>query len=92
VVEVNWTWQDEPTLYADYEGGSVARAFRSKKAAEAECERLNRERQLQSEHQGFSYFTKRTRGDGQGVAGSMGETEFFEVVQIDLPDEPEGKA
>ena len=23
VVEVNWTWQDEQTLYADYEGGRV---------------------------------------------------------------------
>jgi hypothetical protein len=88
VIELNWTWHDEPTLYADYEGGNVIRAFRSKRAAEAECERLNRERQHQNEHQGFSYFTRSTRGTGaDDQSRGMADTVFFEVVEIELGED-----
>ncbi|MBY0456066.1 MAG: hypothetical protein K2V38_01880, partial [Gemmataceae bacterium] len=85
VVELNWKWEDEPTLEADYEGGNMVKAFRSRAAAEAECERLNRERQAQEEHKGYSSFTRYTRVGEKG-APSLGiaETIFFEVVEIDL--------
>lgn len=87
VVEVNWTWHDMPTLFADHEGGNVMRAYRSKANADAECARMNRERQQQSEHAGYSSFTREWRGDGtdQRQTG-MEETQFFEVVEIELGD------
>jgi hypothetical protein len=88
IQEVNWRWEDEPTLYADYEGGHVVRAFRSKAAAEAECDRLNEERQSQDDHNGFEYFTRGTRIDDDGEGGThISETEFFEVVEVWLEDE-----
>jgi len=85
IQELNWRWEDEPTLYADYEGGKIVRAFRSKAAAEAECERLNAERQSQDDHEGFESFTRCTRIDGgDGDYTDIAETEFFEVVEIEL--------
>lgn len=81
IQELNWRWEDEPTLYADYEGGKVVRAFRSKKAAEAECARLNAERQSQDDHDGFESFSRGSRIDG-GPDTDISETVFFEVVEI----------
>ncbi|MCI0701767.1 MAG: hypothetical protein L0241_11845 [Planctomycetia bacterium] len=88
VTEVNWTWHDEPTLEADYEGGNMVRAYRSKTAAEAECDRLNRERQAQPEHNGYSSFTRESRRDGADQMGlDISQTVFFEVVEIELGDD-----
>jgi hypothetical protein len=87
IQELNWRWEDDPTLYADYEGGKMVRAFRSKAAAEQECDRLNRERQAQPDHDGFSSFTRETRKGGAAEAGlDISETIFFEVVEVELGD------
>lgn len=87
IQELNWRWEDEPTLYADYEGGNMVRAFRSKVAADAECDRLNKERQAQADHEGFESFTRSSRIDGRGAPDlDIKETIFFEVVEIDLED------
>ena len=87
IVELNWLWEDEPTLEADYEGGNVVRAYRSKSTAGAECDRLNRERQAQGTHRGYSSFTRRTRGDGSDdVSRPITEAVFFEVVEIELEE------
>ena len=37
VVEINWTWNDDPVLNADSEGGNVLKAYRRRESAEAEC-------------------------------------------------------
>jgi hypothetical protein len=87
VVEVNWTWHDMATVFADHEGGNVVRAYRSKANADAECARLNRERQQQPRHAGYSSFTREWRGDGSDSRQTnMEETQFFEVVEIELGD------
>jgi hypothetical protein len=88
IQELHWAWHDEPTLIADYEGGLVVRAFRSRAAAEAECERLNRECQAQAEHNGFSSFTRSSRiGTPDAPYLDISETIFFEVVEVDLGDD-----
>lgn len=88
IQELNWRWEDEPTLYADYEGGKMVRAFRSKAAAEKECARLNKERQVQADHEGFESFTRCSRIDGRGAPDlDISETIFFEVVEIALGDD-----
>ena len=85
IQELNWLWEDEPTLQADYEGGNVVRAFRSKAAAKKECDRLNRERRAQADHNGYSSFTRRTRaGEARAGALEISETVFFEVVEVEL--------
>ena len=85
VVELNWLWEDEPTLDADYEGGNMVRAFRSKANAEAECGRLNRERQAQERHRGYSHFTRSSRAGEEGAEPrDIADTVFFEVVEIEL--------
>jgi len=87
IQELNWRWEDEPTLYADYEGGNMVRAFRSRAAADAECDRLNKERQAQADHEGFSSFTRCSRiGEREGTDLAISETIFFEVVEIELED------
>jgi hypothetical protein len=85
IQELNWRWEDEPTLYADYEGGMMVRAFRSKAAAEKECARLNKERQAQDDHDGFSSFTRCSRAGQRDAPGlDITETICFEVVEIDV--------
>lgn len=86
IVELNWQWEDEPTLQADYEGGNTVRAFRSRERAEAECERLNRERQAQADHLGYQWFTRSTRIDS-GDTTEIAETAFFEVAEVELGDD-----
>ncbi|AWM39730.1 hypothetical protein GobsT_19110 [Gemmata obscuriglobus] len=88
IVELHWKWEDESTLEADYEGGLAVRAFRSRERAEAECARLNLERQSRPDHNGYSSFTRSTRygGETEGPRG-MADTLFFEVVEIDLGDD-----
>jgi hypothetical protein len=87
VVEINWTWNDEPAIDADYEGGNVVRAFRSRANAEAECERLNQERRRQNAHQGYSYFDMNGRRGHAREQYSINEGIFFEVVAIELEGE-----
>lgn len=85
IVELNWLWEDEPTLQADYEGGNAVRAFRSRANAEAECDRLNRERQAQERHNSYSFFTRSTRaGSPDTYSLDISKTIFFEVVEIEL--------
>lgn len=88
ILELHWKWEDEPTLWADYEGGRAVRAFRTEDKAEAECARLNRERQAQADHNGYSSFTRNTRA-GEADAGSLPitETVFFEVIEIEVGDD-----
>jgi hypothetical protein len=89
VLEINWTWNDEPYLDADYEGGNAVRAFRSRAKAEAECYRLNRERQQQQQHAGYDHFRLPPRPgyDPEPYTRPIAETVFFEVVEIELGDE-----
>jgi hypothetical protein len=89
VMEINWSWHDEAWLDADPEGGNPVRAYRSRERAEAECARLNRERQEGGEHLGYSLFNANSRvtDTGGDWATSIRETVFFEVVEIDVGGE-----
>jgi hypothetical protein len=92
VSEINWTWNDEPHLDADTEGGKAVRAFRNRELALAECDRLNDERRQQSEYQGYFTFDYRYR-EGKGPSGDGPRLDiraavFFEVVELEVGDEP----
>jgi hypothetical protein len=89
IVDLHWRWCDEPTVVADYEGGQVVKAFRTKAAAEEECARLNRKRQAQGDHDGFESFTRAYRiGEKKSAPDlDISETIFFEVVEIEVEDE-----
>jgi hypothetical protein len=86
VIELNWTWHDEPRLYADHEGGNIIEAYRSRSRAEAACNRLNAERQRQREHLGFHFFRSEGRVNPQND-GDISQTVFFEVVEITVEGE-----
>jgi len=85
VVEVTWTWNDEPWLDADPEGGRPAKAFRDRARAEAYCEQLNRERRAANDP-GFKTFNYEDRvghrGSGDAVY-DLEEARFYEVIEID---------
>lgn len=89
IQELHWRWEDEPTLFADYEGGKVVRAYLSKAAAEAECARLNEERQAQDDFEGFEYFSRSTRRDDGEADTGIANTVFFEVVEVQLEGDAE---
>lgn len=88
VVEINWTWNDESTLNADAEGGNTVRAYRRRASADAECARLNNERQAQGEHDGYSSFESESRANGHEPR-HISETVFFEVVELDAGEDGE---
>src|SRR5438067_2364921 len=76
------TVRTEPVaLFATFDEAEADR----RRGEEQECERLNRERQSQPEHGGFSYFTRSTRAGGPDEGSlDISETVFFEVVEIDM--------
>ena len=85
VQELNWSWNDQSALDADPEGGNFVAVYRDRAKAEARCAELNAARQSQDEHIGYTEFNT----DGRAGATPphwrpIGETLFFEVVEVDL--------
>ena len=56
VQELNWSWNDQPALDADPEGGKFVAVYRSRSKAEARCAELNAARRAQPEHNGYTEF------------------------------------
>ena len=85
VQELNWSWNDQPTLDADGEGGNFVAVYRGRARAEARCAELNAARQALPEYEGYAEFSV---ADRRGAAGPydtpIAETTFYEVVEIDL--------
>jgi hypothetical protein len=92
VVEINWTWNDNPFLDADAEGGTLIRAFRSRAKAETECERLNAERRALPQFQEYRTFDYQHRegkiwdAEGDWTQSDISEAVFFEVVEIETEE------
>ena len=89
VMELNWRWNSQPWLEADAdadaEGGKPVRAFRSRKKADARCEQLNRDRRADGNYQSWMRFSIENRtGRKSDVVRPVAETDFFEVVEVDL--------
>lgn len=87
VVEINWTWNDQPYLDADSEGGTAVAAYRDRTKAEARCAALNAERRGERDHQGYTYFSNEGR-DAEWSVLPITEATFFEVVEIDQGASP----
>lgn len=89
IVELNWTWNDNPCLDADAEGGKPLSAFRSRENAEWYCEELNRERrgdtEFRSRFDAYAYLDRRG-GEYRRVPGETAD--FYEVIEIDLEETP----
>ena len=85
VMELNWSWNDEPWLQADAEGGKCLTVYRNRWRANAECDRLNRERQSLGEYRGYSRFSTNDRTGRRSITHQgIDEVIFYEVVEIDL--------
>ncbi len=85
VQELNWSWNDQSALDADPEGGNFVAVYRDRAKADARCAELNAARQSQDSHKGYDEFNT----DGRAGAAEphwrpIGETLFFEVVEVDL--------
>lgn len=85
VQELNWNWNDQSALDADPEGGAFVAVYRDRAKAVVRCAELNAARQSQYEHIGYTEFNT----DGRAGATAphwrlIGETVFFEVVEVDL--------
>jgi hypothetical protein len=83
VLEINWTWNDQPWLDADAEGGSPLKAFSSRAKAEAHCEQLNRQRRAEQDPSDYDRFCYEGRL-GEFVTRPTEEASFYEVVEIDV--------
>jgi len=85
VQELNWSWNDNSSLDADPEGGNFVAVYRSRAKADARCAELNADRQSQEDYRGYTEFdTDRRIGAAEPHWRPIGETVFFEVVEVDL--------
>lgn len=85
VVEVTWTWNDEPWLDADPEGGRPQKAFRDRAKAEAYCEQLNRQKRAENDL-GFESFNYEGRAGHRGAGETVypiEEAAFYEVIEVE---------
>lgn len=88
VVGINWTWNDESWLDADPEGGHAVQAFRTRAAADAKCEALNRDYQAGNHPFGYDDFSLRDRaGYDPERYGPTEQTTFYEVVEVEVGGE-----
>src|SRR5262245_24290515 len=88
VVEIGWSWNDNPFLDADSEGGAPVGAFRSREKAQAECDRRNEERRSQGEFRGRTTFDYREREGNPEAIGDWTQLDaheaiFFEVLEVE---------
>lgn len=88
IVEINWTWNDNPCLDADAEGGKPVSAFRSRENAEWYCEELNRERRADTGFGRYDAFAYQDRRGGEYHRVPRETADFYEVIEIDLEETP----
>ena len=85
VQELNWSWNDNPWLDADPEGGKFVAVYRDRANADARCAELNAARQSLESYQGYEEFCTDDRvGTADPSVRPIRETVFFEVVAVDL--------